>query len=114
MLLLKRLVGSILIVFGVLVAVMGLLALAPPPDAEVNLGIPLALVIAGVGVAIGLFGERGVGAPENGRTTTPASISTLSLGRRALMPAEVGRSTEASGPGRGRCSAARGSLGSWW
>jgi len=58
MLLLKRLVGSILIVFGVLVAVMGLLALAPPRDAEVDPGIPLALVIAGVGVAIGLFGER--------------------------------------------------------
>ena len=58
MLLLKRLAGSILIVFGVLVAVMGLLALAPPPDAEVDLGVPLGLVIAGVGVAIGLFGER--------------------------------------------------------
>jgi len=56
--LLKRLVGSILIVFGVLVAVMGLLALAPPRDAEVDPGIPLALVIAGVGVAIGLLGER--------------------------------------------------------
>ena len=58
MLLLKRLVGSVLIVFGVLVAVMGLLALAPPRDAEVDLGIPLALVIAGVGVVIGLFAER--------------------------------------------------------
>ena len=58
MLLLKRLVGSILIVFGVLVAVMGTLALAPPPDAQVDLGVPLALLVAGVGVAIGLFGER--------------------------------------------------------